>query len=91
MDIINDESGYPVGEASKVFPELTLPVSEGAGHLFWDTLKGGLTKRELFAALAMQGLCACSHDKAIDLSGKDGADIAIVWADALIAKLAENE
>jgi hypothetical protein len=48
--------------------------------------QAGLTKREYFAALAMQGLIACQHD------GFTGDEIAVVtravrYADALLAEL----
>lgn len=49
---------------------------------------GGLTKRELFAAMAMQGLLANAGTEAFALSlGKFSAD----YADALIAELARGE
>lgn len=55
--------------------------------------EGGLTKRELFAAMAMQGMCAGQYwggnvDKKPELH-KPIAEIAVLMADALLAELAE--
>ena len=51
---------------------------------------GGLTKREYFAAAAMQGLCANSvpgsHDS---FPGKSLPGIAVLYADELIVELAK--
>ena len=47
-------------------------------------LFGGLTKREYFAGLAMQGLCAHSGDYHRDT---DLAQDAVMYADALLAEL----
>lgn len=46
----------------------------------------GLTKREYFAGLAMQGLRACAHPQAPTTSDEI-ADLAVADADALIAEL----
>ncbi len=48
----------------------------------------GLTKRELFAAMALQGLCACSDVVGED---KDIARDAVEFADALLAELAKEK
>ncbi len=45
---------------------------------------GGLTKRELFAAMAMQGLLA---DSAISASYEEISESAVGHADALIAEI----
>jgi hypothetical protein len=48
----------------------------------------GLTKREYFAALAMQGLCANSNrDGAWSHTADDVADAAVRYADALLDEL----
>lgn len=57
----------------------------------WDKAKVhsdefGLTKRELFAALAMQGLCASQHADG-EYSVVRTAEDAVIAADALIAAL----
>ncbi len=49
------------------------------GHIQYD----GLTKREYFAAMAMQGLIA-SNDK---INFDEAADFAVEHADELIARL----
>ena len=47
----------------------------------------GLTKRELFAAMAMQGFAACvSCNGTIEAH----AEYAVKWADALLAELAKE-
>ena len=49
---------------------------------------GGLTKREMFAAMAMQGLCAgVEYGRVIDEDAI--ASDAVACADALLAKLTE--
>ena len=47
---------------------------------------GGLTKRELFAAMAMQGICANPTSK-IPAYGKEIAQVAIEIADELLKQL----
>jgi hypothetical protein len=50
---------------------------------------GGLTKREYFAAVAMQGICVAAHDK---LGDESIAKLAVKLADALLLELEkENE
>lgn len=57
------------------------------GDQFTPTL--GLTKREYFAAMAMQGLLAhnCDHFKDSDLEKEGVANRSVQMADALIAEL----
>ena len=55
----------------------------------WNQSKIGLTKREYFAALAMQGYCACVYDTA--LSEKAIARESVRQADALLAELERNK
>jgi hypothetical protein len=50
----------------------------------------GLTIREHFAGLAMQGLCANSHDTLAAADGDRIAAYAVAQADALIAELAKE-
>lgn len=47
--------------------------------------EGGLTKRELFAAMAMQGMAAQPNP----LNDDEAAELSVLWADALIAELAK--
>ncbi len=49
----------------------------------------GLTKRELFAAMAMQGLCALSDDEYPYMD--DAAKVAVGFADDLIKELNERQ
>ena len=51
-----------------------------------DVTYCGLTKREYFAGLAMQGLRACAHPQAPTTSDEI-ADLAVADADALLAEL----
>lgn len=54
---------------------------------------GGLTKRELFAAMAMQGLCSSIGDAPRDAGGWiSRAAMRSTWlADALLAELAKEQ
>ena len=48
----------------------------------------GLTKREYFAAMAMQGLCtACDKKGVWSHDAKHAAGAAVAYADALLAEL----
>lgn len=49
----------------------------------------GLTKRELFAAMAMQGLCQSPH--AWDVPTSEIAQYATEQADSLLAELAKGD
>jgi hypothetical protein len=59
------------------------PSGNGVSMYQW-----GLTKRELFAAMAMQGLRACGDPQCPRNSDRI-ADIAVADADALIAELSK--
>lgn len=70
--------------------ELAYPAGNG-GRPYAD----GLTKRELFAAMAMQGFCACpvgSLDERDfgDMGPDSFAYAAVEYADALIAALSKE-
>jgi len=67
-----NEPAYPVNE------EETDRIDAGI------KIYSGLSKREYFAAMAMQGLCS---DAAIDATYEAYADMAVKSADALIAAL----
>lgn len=47
----------------------------------------GLSKREYFAAKAMQGLLSCDYVGNVGKSGEEVANMAIEYADALINEL----
>lgn len=51
-----------------------------------ESINFGLTKRELFAALAMQGFAANSNATA---NPTTNTNLAVAWADALLAALAQ--
>lgn len=63
----------------------------------FDGFEPGLTKRELFAAMAMQGLLADSCGNGVESVVPDGHDlahiasVAVKCADALLAELAKPQ
>lgn len=59
---------------SNAYPD---PLHSGGGT-------GGLTKRELFAAMAMQGFAA---DPKVAAPAAGVAQLAVKWADALLTEL----
>ena len=65
--------------------------SEYALSRVWS--EGGLTKREYFAGLAMQGLLAHTCDESMpkDLNERDIALRAVKCSDALLAELAKEK
>lgn len=64
-------------------PTVYMDNTQGKGELYCD--ERGLTKREHFAALAMQGFCAnpSLNDSDSDMT----ADCAVKFADALLKRL----
>lgn len=71
------EQAFPfVGSHSDEHPELITPLSLG------------LTKREYFAGLAMQGICAQSFN---ERKNKDIAENAVILADELLKALEKVE
>jgi len=62
--------------------------SNGERGLFPDLDGGGLTKREWFAGMAMQGLLG-NADLYVDIESK--VPEAIAFADAILKKLAESD
>lgn len=84
-----DDSAFPTeqGEGRAMNGELLTP----------GLIRGGLTKRELLAAMAMQGYCSISHsvDNPALKKGRDFfiavlAEQAVAQADALLARLAKS-
>lgn len=53
-------------------------------------LENGLTKREYFAALVMQGICAAEADNEEPMIYKRVAAASVLMADALISELNKN-
>lgn len=60
----------------------------GSELVVTGSMNHGLTKRELFAAMAMQGILSRTHPA--DVSADAMAQWAMVRADALLAALEEN-
>ena len=58
------------------------------GHTTWQF--AGLTKRELIAAMAMQGMLANAHEDYQGYPPESFADDAATYADALLAELAKD-
>lgn len=54
-------------------------------------LVGGLSKREYFAAMAMQGLAVTWHQTSDNWTPDKQAELALKMADALIAELEKKE
>ena len=69
-----------------VFPQPTGVAVDG-GRVVAQINAGGLSKRELFAAMAMQGMCA---DSTCKMPVEQYADCAVRFADALIEALEEG-
>lgn len=65
--------------------DLAFPFVETAA-MQGESINFGLTKRELFAALAMQGFAANSNATANPIAN---TNLAVAWADALLAALAQ--
>ena len=59
-----------------------MPAMPVSGDMRYDTIYSGLTKREHFAGLAMQGLCSDPNMNALGL-----VELAVVTADALLKAL----
>jgi hypothetical protein len=70
------------------FPTANL-ARKSQTHPLEFVLQGGLTKREYFAALALQGLIA--HPKSVNSSFQQDAESAVYAADCLIKELAKDK
>lgn len=66
---------------------MTNGIDEAFGHGAENGHCPGLTKRELFAAMAMQGICASDVEAWPDSSDQGIAQQAVVLANALIEAL----
>jgi hypothetical protein len=76
-----------VNANDNAYPELSTSwVDRGDGMTSYSN-NGGLTKRELIAAMAMQGLLAT--DETSELNWREIAAIAVKNADALIEELSK--
>lgn len=75
--------------AMPVNPQVLIDAHSGGS---WEMASLGLTKRELFAMHAMQGLCnAHTQDGTWAHTAKDVSFTAVEYADALLAELAKNK
>ena len=63
-----------------------MPIGEQIDGIHLNSLCNGLTKREMFAMHAMQGLCACSIPGGHNVPNSLAKD-AVAYADALLAAL----
>jgi hypothetical protein len=66
----------------KFSESLAFPQSDGIYE------QHGLTKRELFAAMAMQGMCGAEIPRVDQLA--QAAQLSVAMADALLAELAKE-
>ena len=71
----------------------SFPVGEMNGETLWAEHRGGLTKRELFAAMAMQGMISAGWDSGDTRSVEDWRDQmaaeAVRYADHLLEGLSK--
>lgn len=82
-----NEPAYPGIEGVPGYGNQT-PIT-GPNGLAWVCHNQGLTKRELIAAMAMQGICAGDHEN--KYSERDVTQWAVSMADALLAELAKEK
>ena len=77
-------------ESKSIFPNIEI---EGNGQYTKQSPFDGLTKRELFAGMAMQGFCSLSPDdcEALNLTPENVANMSVAHADALIKALEKAE
>lgn len=80
MDRINKETELPLGEPSKTFPDDSVDAWLRPEEL-WLSGHCSLTKREYFAAMALQGFIARGYDS------KASAQMAVLCAASLITEL----
>lgn len=83
-----DETVFPTGLDAQEY------VGQGGVVDRWAFIGGGLTKRELFAAMAMQGFAADPRFVATSVKSDPpvtAAKIAVLWADALLDELAKEK
>lgn len=54
-----------------------------------DMHHGGITKRELFAAMSMQGFASLQENGDVFFHPEGAAKVSVQWADALLKELAK--
>ena len=80
--------GEMMDDGKKNGAELAFPFVE-TREMQGESISFGLTKREYFAAMAMQGFC--SNIEIGNMESKSIAEFAVDQADALLAELAKTE
>lgn len=70
--------------------EPAFPLLDSSGPSGLGLRDPGLTKRELFAAMAMQGLAARHGDFSRIIECPQVAEVAVGYADALLRELAKE-
>lgn len=74
-----------MGKNESIFPEIEKTLGN-CGETYFEVLRGGLTKREIFAAMAMQGFCTNTHAyEELDMVAQ--VNESVKYADALIKAL----
>lgn len=82
-------------KSEHVFPQHEIMQPESPMGDYLQSITGGLTKRELFAAMCLQGMSTdygevYSYAQVIgQQTGELAASRAVSWADALLAALAK--
>jgi hypothetical protein len=90
---LGSEPAFPVPIASAVDGSIYNSIQQSGGE------NGGLTKREVFAAMMLQGFASQPDEVSFDVATPEGAaarlalirdraNAAVEWADALLKELA---
>lgn len=80
-----------VAERATRYREGGMKIEQARIHAETDNAQGwatGLTKREMFAAMAMQGFAAAAPHSFATMN--DAVEAAVTWADLLLAELAKE-
>lgn len=81
---------WPEPSGGAAYPQGTITLLKLGENAKGDgEIKGGLTKRELFAAMAMQGMCSCNLAATSLCDFESMAQYATAAADALLKELAK--
>lgn len=73
-----------------IFPSILKFSPADPGPIGSTETRGGLTKRELFAAMAMQAFLSRDKDGTVSLPDR-AASLAVCYADALLDELAKEK
>lgn len=76
----------------RAFPQLSATLNDD-GHWSMDAIQGGLSKREYFAGLAMQGILAGDPETSVEVNETPRAValISVLVADALLVELKRTQ